>query len=128
MRNLQRRFDRYYIGQIYVFQNRTMTHKNMACGYSNNSVEAYKSPIVCGPGCERWHHSHLRNDPKYTNQIANNLGREIINSKLPEGLEVRQKKYREPTYAIFSLCRHKWGMFALVESLEQSQLSKPKRM
>ena len=71
-----------------VFQNRTITHKKMACGYSDNSVKAFKSTFVCGLGCERWHHSHLNYDKEYMNQISNNLGREIFNSYLPEDLEV----------------------------------------
>ena len=71
-----------------VFQNRTITHKKMACGYSDNSVKAYESSFVCGLGCERWHHSHLKKDEKYKNQISNNLSREIFNSYLPEDLEV----------------------------------------
>ena len=84
-----------------VFQNRTITHETMACGYKDNSVKAYKSSFVCGLGCERWHHSHIKYDPEYKNQISNNLGREIFNFKiskfLPEDLEVSQKKYRELT-------------------------------
>ena len=64
----------------------------MGCGYSDNLVKAYKSSFFCGLGCERWHHSHLRNDPEYKNQISNNLGREMFNSKLPKDLEVSQKE------------------------------------
>ena len=64
----------------------------MACGYSDNSVKAFKSTFVCGLGCERWHHSHLKNVTEYTNQISNNLGRDIFNSILPEDLEVTRKK------------------------------------
>ena len=62
----------------------------MACGYSDNSVKAFKSTFVCGLGCERWHHSHLKYDKEYKNQISNNLSREIFNTHLPEGLEVSQ--------------------------------------
>ena len=71
----------------------------MACGYSDNSVKAYESSFTCGLGCQRWHHSHL----KYTNQISNNLDRDIFNSHLPEDLEVSQKKCRELAL-LFNLC------------------------
>ena len=78
--------------KMYIFQNRTITHEKMACGYSDNSVKAYKSLFVCGLGCEIWHRSHLKKDSEYKNQISNNLGREIFNSHLPEDLEVSLKK------------------------------------
>jgi FixJ family two-component response regulator len=65
-------------------------------------VKAYKSSLVCKPGCERWHHSHLRKDKEYKkNQISNNLGREMLNSKLAKDLEVSQKEVQRARHNNF---------------------------
>ena len=60
-----------------------------ACGYTDNSVEGFASPIICNleAGCKRWHDFHLRKDPDYK-EISYNLNKKMFNINLPKNLEV----------------------------------------
>ena len=60
-----------------------------ACGYTDNSVEGFASPLMCNlkAGCQRWHDFHLRKNPDYQN-ISYDSNKKMFNLNLPKNLEV----------------------------------------